>query len=86
MYVQDDGFLPDEGDPVCCVSYVSEPCLKCGPTIPVVVHTSARVCGMLRYEYALEIQSRFTASQSRIGLDFEQEDEERVGVSKGKGK
>ena len=83
MYVQDDGFLPDEGDPVCCVSYVSEPCPKCGPTIPVVVHTCARVCGMLRYEYALEIQSRFTASQSRIGLDFEQESEECEGGSKG---
>ena len=84
MYVQDDGFLPDEDNPVCRISYMSEPSSDYGPTIPEVVDDRARVCGMLRYEYALEIQSRFTASQSRIGLDFEQESEECEGGSKGK--
>lgn len=68
MYVQNDGYLPPEDLPKCSLSYVSAP--GDGLTIPVVRTVDATVCGMLRYEYALEVQSRFIASQSRIGLDF----------------
>ncbi|PDS69649.1 response regulator receiver domain [Rhizobium phaseoli] len=68
MYVQNDGYLPSDELPKCNVSYVSAP--DDGKTIPIVKTVDATVCGMLRYEYALEVQSRFIASQSRIGLDF----------------
>lgn len=68
MYVQNDGYLPQEELPKCSVSYVSAP--DDGLTIPIVKTLDATVCAMLRYEYALEVQSRFIASQSRIGLDF----------------
>lgn len=70
MYVQDDGYLPSGEDLVCKVSYVSASEVE-GQSIPEMKTTDAYVCGMLRYEYALEIQSRFITSQSRIGLDFE---------------
>ncbi|MBY3307511.1 hypothetical protein HFO04_32795 [Rhizobium laguerreae] len=68
MYVQNDGYLPADDLPKCSVSFVSAP--DDGKTIPIVRTVDATVCGMLRYEYALEVQSRFIASQSRIGLDF----------------
>ncbi|MEF2549419.1 response regulator receiver domain [Aurantimonas sp. E1-2-R+4] len=71
MYVQDDGYLPDVEGPICRVSYVFKPNPGLPPNIPIIRTEEATVCGMLRYEYALEIQSRFIASQSRIGLDFE---------------
>ncbi len=69
MYVQNDGFLPLEDAPHCKVSYVLAPKTKRTKNLQMK-HATATVCGMLRYEYALEIQSRFIASQSRIGLDF----------------
>jgi hypothetical protein len=70
MYVGDDGFLPQDAYPhTCKVSYVSPPKLKKTKTLQMR-HVDATVCGMLRYEYALEVQSRFINSQSRIGLDF----------------
>ncbi|RFB86061.1 hypothetical protein B5K11_28775 [Rhizobium leguminosarum bv. trifolii] len=69
MYVQNDGYLPQEDAPRCMVSYVSPPETKDMQQL-VMKHVEATVCGMLRYEYALEIQSRFITSQSRIGLDF----------------
>jgi hypothetical protein len=70
MYVQDDGYLPSGDDLVCKVSYVSSAEVD-GIPVPEMKTIDAYVCGMLRYEYALEIQSRFITSQSRIGLDFE---------------
>ncbi|MEE4013429.1 response regulator receiver domain [Roseibium sp. FZY0029] len=74
MYVQADGFLSHSSGAVCHVSFVADPSSVEGPTTPIVKHAEARVCGMLRYEYALETQSKFITSQSRIGLDFEGED------------
>lgn len=68
MYVQNDGYLPDVEAPECDVSFVAAP--EAAVSIPVIKSEKAVVCGMLRYEYALEVQSRFIASQSRIGLDF----------------
>lgn len=69
MYVQNDGYLPHEDAPRCTVSYVSAPNDQESSQLEMK-HADATVCGMLRYEYALEIQSRFITSQSRIGLDF----------------
>jgi hypothetical protein len=69
MYVQNDGYLPHENAPRCTVSYVSAPNDQKTSQLEMK-HADATVCGMLRYEYALEIQSRFITSQSRIGLDF----------------
>ncbi|MGO8149637.1 response regulator receiver domain [Rhizobium leguminosarum] len=69
MYVENDGYLPQEDAPRCSVSYVS-PSSSDGKSRLEMKHVEATVCGMLRYEYALEIQSRFITSQSRIGLDF----------------
>ncbi|MCZ7450224.1 response regulator receiver domain [Agrobacterium rhizogenes] len=69
MYVRNDGYLPGEDAPHCEVSYVSPPKTKRTKNLQMK-HATATVCGMLRYEYALEIQSRFITSQSRIGLDF----------------
>lgn len=70
MYVQNDGYLAQNTNPpLCTVTYVSPPKSKRTKTLQMR-HTEAVVCGMLRYEYALEVQSRFITSQSRIGLDF----------------
>jgi len=69
MYVPNDGYLPKDDAPRCIVSYVS-PSTDEGAKQLEMKHVEAVVCGMLRYEYALEIQSRFITSQSRIGLDF----------------
>ncbi|MGO7417124.1 response regulator receiver domain [Rhizobium ruizarguesonis] len=69
MYVRNDGYLPPEDAPRCEISYVSPPKTKRTKNLQMK-HATATVCGMLRYEYALEIQSRFITSQSRIGLDF----------------
>lgn len=70
MYVGNDGYLPQEvNPPTCTVSYVSPPKSKKTKSLQMR-HAEAVICGMLRYEYALEVQSRFIASQSRIGLDF----------------
>lgn len=70
MYVQDDGYLPSGSDLACKVSYVSASTNGENST-PEIKAVDAVVCGMLRYEYALEIQARFITSQSRIGLDYE---------------
>ena len=72
MYVTDDGYLPTEGPVVCTVGFLSSTKNEIDPLDSLnLVRVEAHVCGMLRYEYALEIQSHLTASQSRIGLDFE---------------
>ncbi|WP_018447850.1 response regulator receiver domain [Rhizobium gallicum] len=78
MYVSNDGYLPDEVVPHVEISYVSKP--KSVRTKKLQMkHAQATVCGMLRYEYALEIQSRFITSQSRIGLDFVSADDGDAG-------
>lgn len=80
MYVQNDGYLP-QGDntPCCTVSYVTPPKQKKTKTLQMR-HVEATVCGMLRYEYALEVQSRFITSQSRIGLDFVSGDDNDIDL------
>ncbi|ARO27280.1 hypothetical protein CO659_05215 [Rhizobium sp. S9] len=84
MYVQNDGYLPNEDAPRCRVSYVSAPKTK-RAKFPKIKTIEATVCGMLRYEYALEIQSRFIASQSRIGLDFVSAGDQQVEVDEAAG-
>lgn len=70
MYLGNDGFLPQNVDlQVCTVSFVSPSTSEVPKTLEMK-HAEALVCGMLRYEYALEVQSKFITSQSRIGLDF----------------
>ena len=75
MYADNNGVFENKEHPVCRVSYVVCSDASSENGAPKIEQSDARVCGMLRYEYALEIQSRFTGSQSRIGLDFENVDE-----------
>ncbi|MBM2575369.1 hypothetical protein JQC91_03545 [Jannaschia sp. Os4] len=75
MYVTDDGYLPTQSPVVCELGFLSSTKDRADPLDSLeLVRVEAHVCGMLRYEYALEIQSHLTASQSRIGLDFEKSD------------
>ena len=70
MYVSDDGYLDATSGRSFPVRFVSGPGEGDEPGVPKMRKAEAFIRGMLRYEYALEIQSRFIASQSRIGLDF----------------
>lgn len=70
MYVGDDGYLPKADIPECQVSYVAVKKGGEGADTLELISVTGFVCGMLRYEYALEIQSKLVASQARIGLDF----------------
>jgi hypothetical protein len=71
MYVENDGYFSDGEPPQCRVVHVSAREDANGSVVPVLVEHAAIACGMLRYEYALEIQSRYVVSQGRIGLEFE---------------
>ena len=71
MYVANDGYLTKDDPQKCRVMHVAPKTKDDGSVIPEVVEHEATIVGMLRYEYALEIQSRHVAAQSRIGLDFE---------------
>ena len=71
MYVENNGYLSADLPPRCRVMHVAAKKKRDGAMVPTVVEHTALVCGMLRYEYALEIQSRYVASQARIGLEFE---------------
>lgn len=71
MYADDSGYLSQSEHLSFGVSYVMASRSLEDHCQPVFSREVARVCGMLRYEYALEIQSRFISSQSRIGLDFD---------------
>lgn len=66
MYVEQDGVLNlAEGRRACFVRYADF-----GGTTPAFTREEALLVAHLRPEYALDIQARFTGSQSRIGLDF----------------
>lgn len=71
MYVENNGYLSEGLPPFCRVVHVGAETKPDGTMAPALVEQTALVCGMLRYEYALEIQSRYVASQARIGLEFE---------------
>lgn len=72
MYAESDGrFLP--GKPELQVRYVDTHEVQ-GVEVAsrefVFANHPARVCGHLRYEYALHIQAMYADGQSRIGLDY----------------
>jgi hypothetical protein len=72
MYAENDGkFSPDK--PELQVRYVDTHEVQ-GVEIAsqefVFANYRARVCGHLRYEYALHIQAMYADQQSRIGLDY----------------
>lgn len=79
MYVENDGYFADSQPPQCRVLHVSAKENADGSIVPVLAEHTAIACGMLRYEYALEIQSRYVASQGRIGLEFEAHKPEESG-------
>lgn len=71
MYVENRGYLKESDPPQCKVKHVAGSVREDGTLVAELVEHDAVVCGMLRYEYALEVQSRYVASQGRIGLEFE---------------
>ena len=71
MYLENKGYLSDSDPPRCKVKHVAAKKRKDETLVAELVEIEAAICGMLRYEYALEIQSRYVASQGRIGLEFE---------------
>jgi len=72
MYADEDGLLSKvEGIPTCNISFISPVEKEGGGSEPGMTRHASKIRGMLRYEYALEIQSGFVRSQARIGLDFE---------------
>jgi len=71
MYLEDDGNFSMDRPRECRVMHIAAKKNDEGSVVPVLAEHQAIACGMLRYEYALEIQSRYVVSQGRIGLDFE---------------
>ena len=82
MYVENDGhFSGPERVLSCRVNFAKPSDGAAENSSPQIDRADAEICGMLRYEYALEVQSRFIASQSRIGLDFESSGDGQGGLA-----
>ncbi|MDA8870749.1 response regulator receiver domain [Rhizobiaceae bacterium] len=73
MYIENGGFLtPVDGKaPTCRLRHVVGSAAGDDPAHQTLKSTEAEVVGALRYEYALQIQSRHVNAQGRIGLGFE---------------
>ena len=73
MYLENSGYLtPVEGNAsTCALRHVSGSGDGQKSNVQTLKTTTADVVGALRYEYALEIQSRHVNAQGRIGLGFE---------------
>ena len=71
MYALNDGCFKTEGNRTIEVQYVRQNNNEGAELDSLEIASgTARVCGQLRYEYALNVQAFLMRSLSRIGLDF----------------
>ena len=73
MYADNEGRFPDKNNFLVLVRHVSTREIqheKGNRHEFILADHQARVCGHLRYEYALHIQAMYAYGQSRIGLDY----------------